>query len=88
MKDGGPAFPHETVDITHEKREEGENVGSRFAGMSLRDYFAAAALQGYRCAYWQWYERVGKNGEFAEPQELAKWSYADADAMLAQREKE
>ncbi len=46
-------------------------------GMTLRDYFAAKALQGM-CA----------NGEFSyEPDDkLAQYAYARADAMLKARE--
>ena len=75
-KDGRPAFPL------------GKWMGGANEGMSLRDYFAAKALMGYRSAYHQWYKQVGATGKFADPDEFAKWSYADADAMLAEREKE
>jgi len=53
--------------------------------IALRDDFAAAALTGYRCAYWQWYKQVGNDGEVADPEKLAEWSYVDADAMLEAR---
>lgn len=39
-KDGGPAFPYGQRNITEQSSE----------GMSLRDYFAAAALQGFIAA--------------------------------------
>ena len=74
MIDGGSAFPsHGTMGEVLE------------LGMTLRDYFAAAALQGYRTAYWQWYKSLGENGPVADPQKMAEWSYADADAMLEWR---
>jgi hypothetical protein len=66
LAEGGPAFP----------------IGDResdtsFKGMSLRDYFAAAALQGMSantlCNDWP-------------PEILAKTAYQQADAMLAARE--
>lgn len=43
MSDGGPAFPHAeyTEDIPN-----GTRVHQAHPGMSLRDYFAAKALQG------------------------------------------
>ena len=72
--DGGPAFP-----IT------GVLTAPVYNGMTLRDYFASAALQGYRSAYHQWFQKMGATGEFADPQTMAKWAYKDADAMLAER---
>lgn len=64
IKDGGPAFPHDgQVDYT--------------GGMTLRDYFAAKAMQGLLAAdpdtRWDDYD-------------CAKYAYAQADAMLAERE--
>lgn len=43
-------------------------------GMSLRDYFAAAALTGY----------LARGGN---PENCAGWAYNFADAMLAERDK-
>ena len=48
-------------------------------GMTLRDYFAAAAMQGMLAACTGWSE--------AQQERLAKCSYAMADAMLKAREK-
>jgi hypothetical protein len=67
---GGPAFPESDT---------------AYGGMSLRDYFAAAALTGYRTAVFQWY--ISANGKFTHPTQIAEWAYADADAMLAERNK-
>jgi hypothetical protein len=61
IKDGGSAFP---VPGDYSKH-----------GMTLRDYFAAAALQG--C--------VAKYGG-ADYSTLAIYAYGFADAMLAKRE--
>ena len=64
-KDGGPAFPSTISD-------DGLHVG----GMSLRDYFAAKAMQGLMASP-------------ADPESMevaAKWSYKLADAMLKARE--
>jgi len=75
MKDGGSAFPRpaQTVD---------QPGGSQIMwfpseGMSLRDYFAAAALKGYG----GWNETTI---EFT-PQ-LASFGYDVAEAMIAERE--
>jgi len=66
INDGGPAFP--TMD---------PNEHYRLMGMTLRDYFAAAALKG-------------QAHRFAHPHEhrelLAQDCYDIADAMLKARE--
>lgn len=68
-KDGGYAFPHS------ELSSDGNYI-LNYNGMSLRDYFAAAALQGM-LAY-------GKTG----PMKVAALEcYQMADAMLAERER-
>lgn len=68
IKDGGPAFPH-TLDMV-----SGGNVRG---GMSLRDYFAAHALQGLL--------RNDESDDFAR-KVIAEDSYAMADAMIQARE--
>ena len=64
-----PAFPcHPDID------------NKLFDGMTLRDYFAAKAMQGMMHLF--------DFGEFKDdPMRLAGWSYDAADAMLAAREK-
>lgn len=72
-KDGGTAFP-----VFKKKKmlcEVPEN------GMTLRDYFAGQALSGISAHV------VGakvRNGE-THAQACARWSYEQADAMLAAR---
>lgn len=83
MKDGGPAFPQGVI-VGNPNTGYGPIQPS--GGLSLRDYFAAAALQGYRSAYWQWYLQVGATGQHAVPEQMATWAYADADAMIRARE--
>lgn len=58
---GGPAFPCE--------------LSTRFQGMTLRDYFAAKAMQGMQA------------GDYKYRADLANDAYAMADAMLAERSK-
>ena len=73
IDDGGPAFARDS----HMDKQIGLYVQQQ--GMSLRDYFAASALQGLMGRVW---------GE-APAQELFKiWvksSYAIADAMIKAR---
>jgi len=46
-------------------------------GISIRDYFAAKALQGVMAC----------NGIYEDEKKLAQWCYEQADAMLEVREK-
>lgn len=70
---GGPAFPT--------TRESSYEVCSK--GMTLRDYFAAKALQGLIAS-----PRGTPNGADATDTYYAKAAYIMADAMIAEREKE
>lgn len=69
-KNGGPAFPAQ--EINH-KSGQWETV----MGMSLRDYFAAKAMQSY----------IATAGFSCLPNdsEIANYAYASADAMLKAR---
>ena len=71
--DGGPAFPFE-----FRSPNTGQEV---YPGMTLRDYFAAQALNGYL---------AGRNSTHVSSRcnDVADACYAYADAMLAAREKE
>lgn len=77
--DGGPAFPH-----THEEFEHGA------IGMSLRDYFAAKALQGLLANssvpndLFIMGDGTDENGSVETY--AAESAYDYADAMLAARE--
>lgn len=62
INDGGPAFPIVSDDLCA-------------TGMGLRDYFAAAALQGLS---------ANPNYE-SSVQGAARFAYNQADAMLAER---
>jgi hypothetical protein len=64
---GGPAFP--SADFEHHEH----------MGMTLRDYFAAKAMQGLVHHF--------DFGTFRDdPMRLALWSYDAADAMMKARE--
>ena len=74
MNDGGPAFPVTTA------------VFNDMKGMTLRDYFAAKAMQGLLAANWcesyrELESSIGWNMVAAD-------AYRMADAMLAERSKE
>jgi len=72
-KTGGPAFPANHFDLAPNEH-----------GMTLRDYFAAKAMQGWLASF---------SCESRHPTEsggakyVAAASYAMADAMLAERNK-
>lgn len=72
MSDGGPAFPQLVI-------FEGRPVEA-VDGMRLRDYFAAAALQGMCASGEKWAAAVQANGV-----SIHKMAYAHADAMLKAR---
>lgn len=62
-ENGGPAFP----------------VGTAYTGMTLRDYFAAMAVQGMLA--------VGHPYQQSDEHMFARDAYTIADAMLAERSK-
>ena len=70
---GGPAFPMSGFDMRH-----GQPVQAVYQhGMTLRDYFAAKAMQGY-LADENWRAEVSPMG-------TAEAAYRAADAMLRRR---
>jgi hypothetical protein len=71
MKDtGGPAFPTTTANY--------DNMDPHGEGMTLRDYFAAKAMQGMF---------AGRHGSVLTPSVWATQAFKIADAMLAERGK-
>lgn len=77
IDDGGPAFGAPSVfgDCNAACLERGEY------GMSLRDYFAAAALTGYMAWSPEDCDRIGA------PDDIAHFAFKVADAMLTARQK-
>ena len=78
---GGPAFPA----LAERDAETGEwDTCSQMTGLDVRDYFAAKAMQGWLASYPSTTEADtaidGVSG-------IAEFSYAVADAMLAERAK-
>jgi len=68
IKDGGPAFAHQL-----ESNRDGYAITG---GMTLRDYFAAKAMQAAMMNITDW--------KYA-PSQIATYSYAQADAMIKAR---
>lgn len=87
--DGGPAFPeHHYFDLSrglYGQHITASEVGC--GGMSLRDYFAAAALTGILANH-QLLERVDSESPHASTRLAASaYAFGVADAMLAARER-
>ena len=67
---GGPAFPG---------LHPSEECHYKDAGMTLRDYFAARALQNFR-------DQIGSQSDQEWFNQVAEGAYRMADAMLKARE--
>ena len=79
INDGGPAVPHK-----RQIRCNGEVIDSEMEpGMTLRDYFAAAALQGL-LGNSEFHVETDVESEI--PNAIATYAYQAADAMLKARE--
>jgi hypothetical protein len=69
---GGPAFPLQSI---------GPDFAPGYAGMTLRDYFAAKAMQGLMGRNWS--SHTGTDQELIDL--WARSAYGMADAMLKAR---
>ncbi len=78
MSTGGPAFPCEAYDLERKVMVNEE-------GMTLRDYFAAKAMQGLISSA-DWREAVAEHTDMAATKFTALTAYEMADAMLKARE--
>lgn len=76
MNDGGPAFPLQSI---------GPEFSAGYCGMTLRDYFAARAMQA-GISRWGGAGSMHDEGGIAHSM-LAEQAYQIADAMLKAREK-
>ena len=78
IENGGPAYPSMNI-----SKASGSNTIHAITkeGMSLRDAFAIAALQGILAGYWS-----NPDWTNMRPDTLAKAAYQHADAMIAARE--
>jgi len=70
MNNGGPAFPKISQDLQYKQI-------TSTSGMTLRDYFAAKAMQTI----------LGWDDDHANWRTYAEYAYQMADAMLEAREK-
>jgi hypothetical protein len=82
INDGGPAFPTSSTATSITKREDGASILTNYGhavGMTLRDYFAARALQGLLPV-------IAKDYDVFFANKVAHACYETADAMLKARE--
>lgn len=77
-KTGGPAFPQIESETVGDRGEYRERVYSD-GGMTLRDYFAAKAMQGLIASPKAHFKKP--------PEDFARDAFMVADAMLTEREK-
>ena len=81
-KNGGPAFPLDA-----------DRLGIVNSGMTLRDYFAAKAMEGMISALTKFRDGNPQFGEgmcdiiVNRPRDISEIAYTYADALLAAREK-
>jgi hypothetical protein len=76
---GGPAFPHPAG------WRRDPHISD---GMSLRDYFAAKAMQSVITQEIAALRRVNEYTAKSSEDVMAEWAFKMADAMLAAREKQ
>ena len=79
---GGPAFPVCTANAEYGHLED--NIRWQFPGMTLRDYFAANAMQGWLASYGA---DAPLEAAIAHTDGIARLAYSLADAMLKERAK-
>jgi hypothetical protein len=76
INDGGPAFPFDLIDVLPGTGEQG--VREQHSGLSIRDYFAAKAMQGLLAGFFN--DSTKYNAS-----DLPKEAFMIADAMIAAR---
>lgn len=76
-KTGGPAFPQSGVCTPEINSWDSDDFGGR--GITMRDYFAAKAMQGWLASY-------GPNDGQPSPDTIAAMAYRFADGMIKARE--
>ncbi len=81
---GGPAFPAKNFIVPADLEARHVHALGVTQGMTLRDYFAAKALQGMLAKS---YDDESSRKVWEDSDTAARWAYEFADAMLAERAK-
>jgi len=89
---GGPVYPFEYHNQTSKHQPGFFDTGmlspgasQQFAGMTLRDHFAALAMASLTQVYWEDFESYASGAELNKC--LSETAYEMADAMLLERSK-
>ncbi len=85
IDDGGQAFPQMSAEWDDARHEY--VLGRSLAGMSLRDYFAAKAMNGILSNFRFIQEAAEASPDVEGSHLVPKMAYEIADAMLAERAK-
>ena len=93
IETGGPAFPMARVTVLAEDGTPNEATGVTHGGMTLRDYFAAKAMQGIVSsidgeANYQRLRGHATDAGLSVSEWIARDAYKQADAMIKAREGE
>ena len=86
--DGGPAFPRPAFTPgfgQHDNAAEAGFANTGAQGMSLRDWFAGQALAGWLASFGDDAQHPAHPAHCGRGLDVAWYSYAIADAMLAAR---
>lgn len=90
-KNGGAAFPSGSVGLSRPRHDPGaswvetDRVQPMHTGLSLRDYFAAKAMQGMLAHSTRYRPRAGAPVDWHAA--IAEEAYDLASAMIAERDK-
>lgn len=92
LKDGGPAFPTTRMENINEGSGPPAYVEGSFPGMSLRDYFAAKAMQALLTGMLglpgaEAVAKAATSANVSEESFVASVAYGFAEAMLIERAK-
>lgn len=83
--DNPPAFPSQELDLARSNTEVGFAIYKNVPGATLRDYFAAKAMQGYVSTY---PKRTPYSDIIDHAELISYMAYQVADAMLIERQKQ
>lgn len=83
-KNGGPAFPQSGVCTPEIESWDSNDFGGR--GLSIRDYFAAKAMQSIVSAPHQMEDLIDTLGASTAYAKVSETAFVIADAMLRARE--
>jgi hypothetical protein len=84
IDDGGPVAPNMVTQKFVDVNTVAKDTVKAEGGLSIRDYFAAAAMQGL-CHGWEYCDLIDMSNKTLKPVAIPRAAYIIADAMLAAR---